>query len=346
MKYFTLLILNTTILGNIQAGSIWGGEISYSRDSVNPLRIHLSVNLYSPRHLLQDSILISWGDTSIYSQIQSSNFVGNSIYKNTYKAIHTYSTIPIGGTYSISTINNNRIDGINNIDGGNSINTPFYIEAKINLQHQSVLFNNQSPFFDSLPVFYSYKSLPYEINPNLVDLDGDSLVVESIIPLQDENVNVPAYSFPEQYCIANGAQSNTFNINSYTGEIIWNVPCRIGIYSIAMRISEFRNGNLLGSIMRDQNIYVLANPNSILQLSADDLTVSPNPVTTTLTCSLTDLTTIPTLQVFSIEGKAITETIPATQTKTEIDVSHLPAGLYFLVVQDEKQRAVRRFVKQ
>src|SRR5207249_1765797 len=51
-----------------------------------------------------------------------------NIKKNEYVGVHTYPGAPPNGFFIISFFDMNRIDGINNIDGGQSVNIPFFVE--------------------------------------------------------------------------------------------------------------------------------------------------------------------------------------------------------------------------
>jgi hypothetical protein len=73
--------------------------------------------------------------------------------------------------------------------------------------------------------------------------------------------------------------------------------------------------------------------------------IYPNPTNDKLTCTVDKPTQNTTLQLFTTAGRAAAPAMPVTQTNTEIDVSTLPAGLYFLQLQDDKQRVVKKFVK-
>ncbi len=76
------------------------------------------------------------------------------------------------------------------------------------------------------------------------------------------------------------------------------------------------------------------------------LSLYPNPTNDKLHCSVTHVALNSTIQITTIEGKVILTGIPVTQPNFEIDVSALPAGIYFLQLSDERQRVVRKFVKQ
>lgn len=61
--------------------------------------------------------------------------------------------------------------------------------------------------------------------------------------------------------------TNNLTINSRTGEIIWNAPVLQGEYNIAIRILEYRKGQLINSVLRDMQILVrscLNNPPSVV----------------------------------------------------------------------------------
>ncbi len=52
-----------------------------------------------------------------------------------------------------------------------------------------------------------------------------------------------------------------------------------------------------------------------------------------------------TATIISLQGSYVIEDIPILDNKLDIDVSALPAGIYFLQLSDEKQRVVKKFVK-
>ncbi len=87
----------------------------------------------------------------------------------------------------------------------------------------------------------------------------------------------------------------------------------------------------------------LANIVGIDEIKDDGLVnVYPNPANSSIT--------IETLQVSSIEilnpEGQILKTLTQTETKSSIDVSQLPAGIYFIKATSEKGMVVRKFVKE
>ncbi len=77
----------------------------------------------------------------------------------------------------------------------------------------------------------------------------------------------------------------------------------------------------------------------------NSFTLSPNPTTNTLTIQ-TNATGNLTYQVLATDGRTLIQNKTTNQPNIEIDVSTLPAGLYFLQLQDNRNRWVKKFIKQ
>ena len=73
--------------------------------------------------------------------------------------------------------------------------------------------------------------------------------------------------------------------------------------------------------------------------------VFPNPAIHLLTIQ-TQSSITTTLQITTTDGRVVLEQSAAMQNKWEVDVSSLPKGLYFAVLQTEQGRAVKRWVKE
>lgn len=73
--------------------------------------------------------------------------------------------------------------------------------------------------------------------------------------------------------------------------------------------------------------------------------VFPNPSTDKITISSQLLTGITILSLFNVNGEKVLEK-PLTETETQIDISALPRGLYFVRVQDEKMVEVAKIIKE
>lgn len=199
-------------------------------------------------------IVIDWGDgsTSLVQRWSTLIYADNpSIRLNIYKAIHQYAT---DATYEIGMMDRNRINGILNINGGNTVDLAFYVSSivKVNMS----IGNNQSPVLLNPPIDKGCNGFVYVHNPVAYDADGDSLVFKLIPPKIAPGENVPNYSTP--------AASDSFSLDSRTGRIYWSKPVKSGYYNIAIEVTEFRvfmtNGirdvRPVGQVVRDMQIYI------------------------------------------------------------------------------------------
>ena len=178
--------------------------------------------------------------------------VSDGVVKGTYVFNHIYQQV---GTFYVSYTENNRVSEILNMD--NSVNTPLYIETLINIDPFSGI--NDSPILTIPPIDNANSGQLYTYNTGAYDPNGDSLSFSIIPTKQGKGKNVDAYTNPDDTKFngksLSGAAS-TFNINAKTGDITWDTPGQAGIYNIAIRVSEFRNGVRIGYIIRDMQIVV------------------------------------------------------------------------------------------
>jgi len=146
-----------------------------------------------------------------------------------------------------------RNAAVNNILNPNASN--FYIETKVN---NTVHLNNKSPYFVDEPRWMAALNFTNNINAGAYDPDGDSLYFSLVAP-QGSNGNPlnynAGYSPTQPFSIA---PVNSFN--SQTG--IYSVnPANVGSHLLSVKVEEFRNGQLIGSVVRDftTNVYLSSN---------------------------------------------------------------------------------------
>ena len=216
---------------------------------------------------------------------------------------------------------------VKNIYAGNLISSNDTVDALVNQYGLIYGSADYTPLWNAIEVFTSYPINVTALGKEFERISGVNMVNTSASSLDGNNITMADSGLYREYVFDYGFG------DCWTG-CIGHHYWKFRVYSncIVEYMGEY--GNQI--------------PSSISEVSdAENLfAISPNPATTKLTCTITYPTNKTTLQILSIEGRAIMQNIPAIQTKTEIDVSSLPAGLYFLVLQDEKQRVVRRFVKQ
>lgn len=146
---------------------------------------------------------------------------------------------------------NNAISTINNPGGEN-----IYVEAHLdNAQFPC----NNSAQFSNKPVPFICVNQTYCFNHGAVDPDGDSLVYELVPPATGPGTNVTyfaGYSANQPLLSIPGV-----TINQQTGDICMT-PSMLEVTVMAVKVSEFRNGEFVGSVVRDIQVRVIACSNS------------------------------------------------------------------------------------
>lgn len=144
----------------------------------------------------------------------------------------------------------------------NPCNDNMYVEATLN----NLLFQrNNSPQFTNIPVAFLCVNQSFTYNHGVVDPDGDSLVYSFITPrTYNTSTNTTGnVTFNAGYSASQPLTSSpAVNINSVTGDINMfpTVNGEIGVTAILVR--EYRNGVLIGSVVRDmQFLTKICNPN-------------------------------------------------------------------------------------
>ncbi|MCW5908811.1 MAG: T9SS type A sorting domain-containing protein [Chitinophagales bacterium] len=91
--------------------------------------------------------------------------------------------------------------------------------------------------------------------------------------------------------------------------------------------------------------FTVTDATSISSPHSGNISISPNPATTHLTITLPELTQPAALTITNISG-SIVQTEQLNAANTTIPINHLPAGLYFVTVQNQQQCIVKKLVKQ
>ena len=77
----------------------------------------------------------------------------------------------------------------------------------------------------------------------------------------------------------------------------------------------------------------------------DEITIIPNPAKDKITISSALITKNINLSIFNVNGEKVIE-LQLTYNETQLDISTLPRGVYFVRVQDENSVEVARLIKQ
>lgn len=127
----------------------------------------------------------------------------------------------------------------------------FYVKATLN---SDLITCDNAPTFTSLPVPYFCANQPVNYSHGSVDTDGDSLVYTLIAPLDQGGgslVYQGAYSANNPLPTASG-----FVFDPATGQMTFT-PTQQGVYVVDVLVSEYRNGVLIGTTMRDIQIVII-----------------------------------------------------------------------------------------
>ena len=264
----TVLAL-TSLYENAYATHNQAGQIEYVHAPLpgQSFRYCFTIATYSrndPTSADRDTLLLDFGDGTSGNAPRTNGagtpIPGTSVKFNEYKICHNYAG-PF--TYIVTMQDPNRIANIVNINFGESVEIPFFLQDTLIIRDPSIFGFNNSPLLFQPPIDTANIGHTFVHNPNAYDPDGDSLVFKLIPPLANINTPVPGYLYPDQ---VNGipptGDPNTISLNPNTGEFIWETPQREGIYNIAFLICEFRNGIFIGNMIRDMQVVVRRTNNS------------------------------------------------------------------------------------
>lgn len=231
------------------------GEITYRHVQGNTYEI--TITTYTKTSVIADRewLKIAWGD-NLNPNAPLDSIRRDSIFFsppeddyqiNYYTELHTY---PGPGVYTLSVEDPNRNEGVNNIP--ESVVIPFYIESQLII---SPLGHNNSvqllnPALGDACLFSAWFH-----NPGAFDPDGDSLHFELIECRGEGGVNIDGFEFPDQLT---DNSTDTFTMDPISGTVTWDAPqIPAGEYNFAFIVEEYRNGILVGSVVRDMQITVI-----------------------------------------------------------------------------------------
>ncbi|MCB0696178.1 MAG: hypothetical protein KDC07_02360, partial [Chitinophagaceae bacterium] len=160
-----------------------------------------------------------------------------------------------------------------NIAGGS-----LYVEATLN---NVAAQGNSSPYFSVKPVPSVCINQPYTYNNGGVDPNSDSLVFEMARPVTASGgcpYTTSTLAFqsgsPAYNTTNNPIQTtNSFVLDTTTGQMSFK-PTLTGAATLTTRIKEYRNGVLIGTVMRDIQVQVIACTNPAPVVNTVSSTIS------------------------------------------------------------------------
>lgn len=231
----------------------------------------------------------------------------------------------------------------------NTIETPGTEGSVIMLKLDNLNYpNNSSPTFNEEPIVFACINEEHEYDQSAKDIDGDSLSYSFYHPLSKEINCIKAAPVNYKGIFGLDHLINTARgiyLNEHTGKITME-PTIIERGLMGIRVDEYRNGQMIGSIYRD-NMLTITTERLILGLKESDLgngfSFQPNPANNKLEVVLND--DKGTIRLYNILGQLqFTQEINAKIT--QLDVSNLTAGTYFAVFQTQSEMFRKQFIKE
>jgi len=137
----------------------------------------------------------------------------------------------------------------------------FYVYATLNNLNGIC---NSAPTFTNKPVPFACLGQQLCFNHGATDPDGDSLAYQLVAPLQN-NTSPVYYNTP--FSAVNPLASNpSTSFNSATGDICFT-PTQLQVTVMAVLVKEYRNGVLIGSVVRDIQVTIVNCNNALPVLS-------------------------------------------------------------------------------
>lgn len=242
LRILLIIIILTVFKTTAFATHQRAGEISYTYVSGLTYEFTITTYTYTPSPADRPQIEVFWGDgTSSEIDRYVKVNLDNNISRNVYITQHTF---PAAGTFHVTFEDPNRNAGIVNIPS--SVEIPFFIETILIIN--PFIGGNSSPKLLNPPLDNACTNVPFYHNPGAYDEDGDSLSFQLINCRGYNGEEIPGYSMPNA--------SHYLEIDPLTGDLTWDSPTMAGEYNIAILIEEWRNGMLIGSMVRDMQITV------------------------------------------------------------------------------------------
>jgi gliding motility-associated-like protein len=131
-----------------------------------------------------------------------------------------------------------------------------YVEAHLDNYHFPC---NSSPVFSNPPIPFVCVNQPYCFNNGSFDPDGDSLSYTLIAPYTSATTTV-TYNSPYT-ALQPLASMPAVNFNPLTGDMCMT-PTQLQVTVFAILVQEWRNGELVGSVMRDVQLRTITCTNN------------------------------------------------------------------------------------
>lgn len=278
-----VLFLLAVSIQDVLASHVRAGEITAKRISTTSLTYEITFTAYYDVEAgkgaadIQTSVSFYVGRVGgivVNRKVPYPN-IGNGTTRNEYTFTYTF---PAPGRFDISTSIINRNFGICNLGTENSGDIEFFVRTTLVVNDSLGL--NRTPVLLNPPIDLAAVGQRYIHNPGAYDADGDSLAYRLIRPeiglFGGGRNELGSYVPPNRNmsfglpigATEDGATPSTFTLDSLTGDLVWDAPTKPCYYNVAFVVEEWRNGILIGEIVRDMQIIVTGGLNDRPRLAA------------------------------------------------------------------------------
>jgi len=319
MRTLTIILSFLFLLSNLVcAQDIRGGEITATYLSANTYSFN--VFLYTKTSMLLDhsTVLLDYGDGVVDTLTGTETQGANDITEWYYSSSHTF---PGQTIYFISLTDSLRISGIQNITNSETVG----IKLKYNLFNYTVVDSNSSPVFNYNQITVSSDGSNFIHDASASDNNGDSLTYQLW------------NSTPGNYSSPIGA-----TINVMTGE--FQMPIANGVFAINIRVNEWRDGAIMGTISREMII------DSSWITSINDAVVKDETIKVYLhqhaeLIKVESDAPLRNISIYSIDGRVVYRINNIGVNTINISSGNLVGGLYMVVVSNsDGKRKVEKLV--
>ncbi|MBO0937777.1 hypothetical protein J2I47_14555 [Fibrella sp. HMF5335] len=189
---------------------------------------------------------------------------------NQYTTTFTFSG---PGVYTIRATAISRSDFMLNIGYG-AVGENFSLQTTVQIG-----ISNQTPtLFTPTENLLIARNQRLSLPLNASDAEGDSLTYSLALPMTSSDPNVTLNTFCTSFSALSNYQfpndvlhTGIFRLNAKTGLLTWDVPGALGRYSVALVVSEWRNGQLISETLQELTLTVVDKPGAICNYNPTSL---------------------------------------------------------------------------